>query len=108
MKILNHIFLLKCLHILAAFHQKRGSDKMVEVVVTEALILSPLPGEDDLEKVGLEKVGLEKVGLEKVFLEKVGSDQGGLGQGELGQGGAGDHGQGGAPAPQLLPPHLHD
>ena len=66
---------------------------MVEVVVTEALILSPLPGEDDLEKVGLEKVGLEKVGL----------DQGGLGQG-----GAGDHGQGGAPAPQLLPPHLHD
>ena len=66
---------------------------MVEVVVTEALILSPLPGEDDLEKVGLEKVGL---------------DQGGLGQGELGQGGAGDHGQGGAPAPQLLPPHLHD
>ena len=81
---------------------------MVEVVVTEALILSPLPGEDDLEKVGLEKVGLEKVGLEKVCLEKVGSDQGGLGQGELGQGGAGDHGQGGAPAPQLLPPHLHD
>ena len=76
---------------------------MVEVVVTEALILSPLPGEDDLEK-----VGLEKVGLEKVCLEKVGSDQGGLGQGELGQGGAGDHGQGGAPAPQLLPPHLHD
>ena len=71
---------------------------MVEVVVTEALILSPLPGEDDLEKVGLEKVGLEKVGL----------DQRGLGQGELGQGGAGDHGQGGAPAPQLLPPHLHD
>ena len=66
---------------------------MVEVVVTDALILSPLPGEDDLEKVGLEKVGL---------------DQGGLGQGELGQGGAGDHGQGGAPAPQLLPPHLHD
>ena len=66
---------------------------MVEVVVTEALILSPLPGEDDLEKVGLEKVGL---------------DQGGLGQGGLGQGGAGDHGQGGAPAPQLLPPHLHD
>ena len=61
---------------------------MVEVVVTEALILSPLPGEDDLEKVGLEKVGLD--------------------QGELGQGGAGDHGQGGAPAPQLLPPHLHD
>ena len=98
MKILNHIFLLKCLHILAAFHQKRGSDKMVEVVVTEALILSPLRGEDDLEKVG----------LEKVCLEKVGSDQGGLGQGELGQGGAGDHGQGGAPAPQLLPPHLHD
>ena len=71
---------------------------MVEVVVTEALILSPLPGEDDLEKVGLEKVGFEKVGL----------DQRGLGQGELGQGGAGDHGQGGAPAPQLLPPHLHD
>ena len=66
---------------------------MVEVVVTEALILSPLPGEDDLEKVGLEKVGLEKVGLEKVDLD---------------QGGAGDHGQGGAPAPQLLPPHLHD
>ena len=61
---------------------------MVEVVVTEALILSPLPGEDDLEKVGLEKVGLD--------------------QGGLGQGGAGDHGQGGAPAPQLLPPHLHD
>ena len=61
---------------------------MVEVVVTEALILSPLPGEDDLEKVGLEKVGLD--------------------QGELGQGGAGDHVQGGAPAPQLLPPHLHD
>ena len=83
MKILNHIFLLKCLHILAAFHQKRGSDKMVEVVVTEALILSPLPGEEDLEEIG-------------------------LGQGELGQGGAGDHGQGGAPAPQLLPPHLHD
>ena len=71
---------------------------MVEVVVTEALILSPLPGEDDLEKVGLEKVGLEKVGLEKVDLD----------QGGLGQGGAGDHGQGGAPAPQLLPPHLHD
>ena len=61
---------------------------MVEVVVTEALILSPLPGEDDLEKVGLEKVDLD--------------------QGGLGQGGAGDHGQGGAPAPQLLPPHLHD
>ena len=71
---------------------------MVEVVVTEALILSPLPGEDDLEKVGLEKVGLEKVGLEKVDLD----------QGGLGQGGAGDHGQGGAPAPQLLRPHLHD
>ena len=71
---------------------------MVEVVVTEALILSPLPGEDDLEKVGLEKVGLEKVGLEKVDLD----------QGGLGQGGAGDHGQGGAPVPQLLPPHLHD
>ena len=66
---------------------------MVEVVVTEALILSPPPGEDDLEKVGLEKVGLEKVGLEQVG---------------LGQGGAGDHVQGGAPAPQLLPPHLHD
>ena len=66
---------------------------MVEVVVTEALILSPLPGEDDLEKVGLEKVGL---------------DRGGLDQGGLDQGGAGDHGQGGAPAPQLLPPHLHD
>ena len=61
---------------------------MVEVVVTEALILSPLPGEDDLEKVGLEKVGLD--------------------QGGLGQEGAGDHGQGGAPAPQLLRPHLHD
>ena len=76
---------------------------MVEVVVTEALILSPLPGEDDLQKVGLDQGGLEKVGL-----EKVGLDQGGLGQGELGQGGAGDHGQGGAPAPQLLPPHLHD
>ena len=66
---------------------------MVEVVVTETLILSPLPGEDDLEKVGLEKVDPEKVGLD---------------QGELGQGGAGDHVQGGAPAPQLLPPHLHD
>ena len=66
---------------------------MVEVVVTEALILSPLPGEDDLEKVGLEKVGL---------------DRGGLDQGGLDQGGAGDHGQGGAPVPQLLPPHLHD
>ena len=81
---------------------------MVEVVVTEALILSPLPGEDDLEKVGLEKVGLEKVGLEKVGLEKVGLEKVDLDQGGLGQGGAGDHGQGGAPAPQLLPPHLHD